>query len=70
MKTLIAFCGVILILVLSCSTPQESGILQGYVTIGPIQPVVRPGQEIEVPCAVYEARKIMVYSDTGKKLIE
>ena len=37
-----------LVLLLSCSTPQEPGIIQGHVTIGPIQPVVRPGQEVEV----------------------
>jgi hypothetical protein len=60
----------LLSLVLSCSTPSEPGILQGYVSIGPIQPVVRPREIVEVPCEVYEARKIIVYDQSGNKLIQ
>ena len=73
MKTIGAIISIIAIflsLVLSCSTPSEPGILQGYVSIGPIQPVVRPGEIVEVPCEVYEARKIMVYDKSGNKLIQ
>jgi len=73
MKTASAIISIIVMLlslVLSCSTPSELGILQGYVSIGPIQPVVRPGQIVEVPCEVYEARKIMVYNKSGNKLIQ
>jgi hypothetical protein len=54
----------------ACGTPGEHGILQGKVTIGPLQPVVKPGETVEVPCSVYEARKIMVYDKSGKKLVE
>jgi len=60
----------VLSFLVSCSASQEPGILQGYVTIGPIQPVVRPGEIIEVPCEVYKARKIMVYDKSRKKLIK
>ena len=60
----------LLFLMSACGTPGEPGILQGKVTIGPLQPVVRPGEVIEVPCSVYEARKIMVYDKSGKKLIK
>ena len=48
---------------------QKSGTLQGNVTIGPFQPVERPGEEPPVPCEVYEARKIMVYDEHGSNLI-
>jgi len=59
------------VLILSaCSTSGEPGILHGKVTVGPLQPVVRPGEVVEVPCSVYEARKIMVYDKSGKKLVE
>lgn len=54
----------------ACGTPGETGILHGKVTIGPLQPVERPGETVEVPCSVYEARKIMVYDDSGEKLVE
>jgi len=49
---------------------ENSGILQGTVTIGPITPVERPGEKPPMPPEVYEARKIMVYDRSGKKLIE
>lgn len=55
---------------LSCGSTAEPGILQGKVTIGPLQPVERPGEVVEVPCEVYEARKIMVYNKSGNKLVE
>ena len=48
----------------------EAGILTGKVTIGPISPVVRPGEELTIPCEVYEARKIMVYAGDKEELIE
>jgi len=48
----------------------NSGILQGIVTIGPITPVERPGENPPIPPEVYEARKIMVYDKSGKKLIQ
>ena len=67
--TIISAAVIFLGLVFSCSAPEEPGILQGHVTIGPIQPVVRPGETVEVPCEVYEARKIMVYDTSGKKLV-
>jgi len=49
---------------------ENSGILQGLVTIGPITPVERPGEKPPVPPEVYEARKIMVYDKSGKTLIQ
>jgi hypothetical protein len=58
------------IMLLACGAPGEPGILQGIVTIGPLQPVETPGGVVEVPCEVYEARKIMVYDKSGEKLIE
>ncbi len=49
---------------------EDSGILQGIVTIGPITPVERPREKPPMPPEVYEARKIMVYDKSGKKLIQ
>lgn len=48
----------------------ETGLLQGYVTIGPIWPVEREGEKREIPCEVYEARKIMVYDKNGRNLVK
>ena len=71
MNKLLIFLTLSILLFLSaCNAPGEPGILQGKVTIGPLQPVVRPGEIIEVPCSVYEARKIMVYDKSGNKLVE
>lgn len=46
-----------------------TGILQGAVTIGPITPVERPGVITPVSPEVFTTRKIMVYDDSGKKLV-
>ena len=58
-------------LILGCSNAtQEPGVLKGKVTIGPLVPVERPGVEYEIPCEVYEARKVMVYDKNHKKLVK
>jgi heat shock protein HslJ len=51
-------------------TELDSGVLQGLVTIGPITPVEKPGEEPTVPPEVYEARKVMVYNENGSKLVD
>jgi heat shock protein HslJ len=48
---------------------KTTGTLRGNVTIGPITPVERPGENPTVPPEVYEARKIMVYDKNRDKLI-
>ncbi len=59
------------LLLVGCSTgTTETGLLQGYVTIGPIWPVEREGEKREIPCEVYEARKIMVYDKNGRNLVK
>ncbi len=59
------------LLIVSCSsTPVEDGTVQGNVTIGPLVPVERPGVTYEVPCEVYEARKILVFKKNGKTLVK
>ena len=47
----------------------EKGLLQGHVYIGPISPVERPGEEININCEVYEVRKIMIFNERGNKLL-
>lgn len=57
-------------LLAGCSTATvETGTLEGNVTIGPLQPVEKPGEKPPVPCEVYEARKVMVYDRSGKNLV-
>ena len=57
--------------VASCSkATAEPGILQGKVSIGPLVPVEQEGVTYEVPCEVYQARKIMVYKKNGKDLVQ
>jgi hypothetical protein len=68
---------------LSLIVDKGIGVLEGQVTIGPLQPVEKPVETPTVPPAVYAARKIMVYnqghtvlvkqvdlSDTGYYLVE
>ncbi len=60
-----------LVMKVTKETSQSAGIFKGHVTIGPIEPVVQPGDDPkDVPPEVYDARKIMVYDITGEKLIE
>lgn len=50
--------------------PQETGTLKGHVTIGPLVPVLREGVPEPTPAPeVYEARKIVIYDESGDKEI-
>ena len=54
-----------------CSgSTMETGRLEGTVAIGPINPVEQEGEEPEIPCEVYEVRKVMVYDRSGNRLVE
>jgi hypothetical protein len=69
--TLLALIAIILLVIFgACSgSPQESGFLQGVVSIGPIWPVETPGTPRPIPPEVYAARKVMVYDGDRIKLI-
>ena len=67
---LITILVIVPIMLLACAGTAEPGTLHGKVAIGPLQPVVTPGEPAEVPCEVYEARKVMVYDKSGEKLVE
>ena len=58
----------VLILTVACtSTPQETGTLEGYVTIGPLVPVSREGVPAPTPAPeVYAAREIVIYAEDGQ----
>jgi hypothetical protein len=58
----------LIISVTSCvSLPQETGVLQGHVTIGPLVPVVREGQPEPTPGPeVYASRQIVVFRRDGQ----
>jgi hypothetical protein len=47
----------------------ETVLLQGAVTIGPINPVEIPGQPVIVSPEVFAARKIIIYDGSGKKFL-
>jgi hypothetical protein len=62
---------VLMLISASCSRDSAgSGTLEGQVTIGPLQPVERPGFNPPVPPEVFASRKIMVYDERGKSLIK
>lgn len=55
----------------SCTpAAQETALLKGAVTIGPIFPVEIPGDTRPVPPEVFTSRKLMVYDASGDKLVE
>ena len=59
------------IMMVNNQNEQGSGTLAGHVTIGPIEPVVQPGDDPgDVPPEVYDARKIMIYDASGEDLIK
>jgi hypothetical protein len=53
---------------LACTrSPQEFGILEGHVTIGPLVPVVREGEAEPTPAPeVYAGREVVVFKEDGK----
>ena len=71
-RNFVLFAVVIIGLVfVGCSgSNSETGTLQGNVTIGPICPVERPGEPCPVPCETYQARKVMIYDESGTKLVK
>jgi len=56
--------------VVSCQPGgPETVLLQGAVTIGPISPVERPGENYPVPPEVFATRKLIIYDESGKNLV-
>lgn len=55
-------------LMVSCTVGEtETGVLQGHVTIGPLEPVQSEGEPELTPAPeVYAARKIIVYAEDGR----
>jgi hypothetical protein len=52
-----------------CPGGPETVLLQGAVTIGPITPVEKPGECPPVSAEVFSSRKLMIYDESGKKLV-
>jgi hypothetical protein len=49
-------------------SPQEFGVLEGHVTIGPLVPVIHEGELEPTPAPeVYAAREIVVFMEGGEK---
>ena len=63
----LGFLLLVLISLASCSQgPEEFGILEGKVSIGPLVPVLREGEDPPTPAPeVYSAREIVVYKKNG-----
>lgn len=52
-------------------TPAEEGIIRGDVTIGPLVPVLREGEDPPTPSPeVFAERKVLIYDADGEKLIQ
>jgi hypothetical protein len=69
---LLAMCALAVSLpAVSCFQPggPETVLLQGAVTIGPLSPVERPGENPVVPPEVFAARKLIIYDESGKRLV-
>ena len=58
-----------LLAVSCCPGGPETVLLQGAVTIGPITPVEKPGENPPVPPEVFSSRKLIIYDESGKKLV-
>ena len=60
------FC--LILLFASCAPPpQETGVFEGHVTIGPLVPVVREGEPEPTPAPeVYASRQIVIYASDGR----
>ena len=48
---------------------SEAVLLQGAVTIWPLSPVVGPGQSEPVPPEVFDSRYLIIYDESGKRLV-
>src|SRR5512139_3203890 len=67
---LITLTGIILI-ASACQATPKIGTLEGGVSIGPIFPgPERPDENRPVPAEVFAARKVTIYDETGKNLIQ
>lgn len=49
---------------------KEAALIQGVVTIWPITPVEQPGQCPPVSPETFSSRKIMIYNESGEKLLK
>jgi hypothetical protein len=58
------------LLAVSCQPGgPETVLLQGAVTIGPISPVERPGENPPVPPEVFSSRYLIIYDESGERLV-
>lgn len=58
-----------LALISCCPRGEESVLIRGAVTIGPIQPVETPGGNQNVPPEVFSSRHLVIYDESGKRLV-
>lgn len=67
MKLLILI--VMILLIFACATQtQETGALEGHVTIGPLSPVEEAGVPEPTPAPeMYAERKIVIYAENGQQ---
>ena len=58
----------LMLLVASCvPVPEETGVLEGHVTVGPLVPMVQEGEPEPTPGPeVYASRQIVIYASDGQ----
>lgn len=71
-KTALVFSILGSLFIASCQQPlgPETVLLQGAVTIGPLSPVVMPGENPQpVSPEVFNSRKLVIYDESGERLV-
>lgn len=52
------------------NSPEAPGTLRGTVSIGPIWPVERPGENPPVPPQVFQGRKVIIYNKSQTQVLQ
>ena len=69
--TILAILTALILVGPACQDGQQvPGTLQGTVSIGPIQPVERPGENPPASPKVFEARKVIIYNKSKTRVVE
>jgi hypothetical protein len=62
------FLTIVAVSLFACAqSPQEYGVIEGHVTIGPLRPVIREGEAEPTPAPeVYASREVILFESDGR----